>query len=142
VLWRDDLSDLLDDARVVTAPALASGTGLTVGAIDSHGVFSITGHLDAGTKATVTYQVRVNDPDHGNQKLNNYLEPTNSHTPPSCAVDSMLCTINVTAQNPPPPALTGLLVNPVLAVAFGAALLIGGSLLAFGARRRRVARRG
>jgi hypothetical protein len=138
VKWTDDLSDLLDDAHVITNPALATGSGLTVGAIDSSGVFTITGNLAAGAKATVTYQVRVDDPDNGNQKLNNYLEQPGTPTPPSCVVDSRLCTINDTAHKPPPPpSLTGLLVDPRVAVAFGAVLLLGGLLLNLAARRRR-----
>jgi hypothetical protein len=109
-------------------------------------VFSITGSLAAGQTATVTYQVRVDDPDNGNQKLNNYLEPTGSHTPPACAPGSTLCTDNVSAHRPSPPpasppAFTGLLVDPQLAIAIGAALLLGGLLLSMLARRRRTGER-
>ena len=59
----DDLSRVFDDATVTTPPALASGAGLTVGAITG-GAFTITGTIAAGATATVTFAVTVNTSGH------------------------------------------------------------------------------
>src|SRR5690606_36708799 len=69
----DDLTHILDDAAVTTAPAVATGSGLTVSAI-ADGRFSITGELAAGQEVTVTYTVTVNaDGERGDDILGNFL---------------------------------------------------------------------
>jgi fimbrial isopeptide formation D2 family protein len=141
VAWHDDLSDLLDDATIVSEPVLASGSGLTIGAINDAGVFEIDGSLPAGTTATVTYQARIDDPDHGNGRLNNYLEPIDTPTPPGC-VNSLLCTINELVPPPPTTAFTGVLVSPLTALGVGSALLALGVLLTLAGRRRRTGETG
>ena len=87
----DDLSRVLDDATVTTAPALASGSGLTVGAI-SGGVFTITGTVPAGTTATVTFAVTVNTPDTGDHQLDNFVVPTGTPPPAQCLPTNPACT--------------------------------------------------
>ena len=54
VNYTDDLSRVFDDATVTTQPALATGTGLTVGAIAGD-AFTVTGTVAAGATATVTF---------------------------------------------------------------------------------------
>lgn len=79
VAHADDLTDVIDDAEVTVAPALTSGEGLTVGTVITAGgrtTFAVEGLLEAGTTATVTYAVTVNDPaTPGTPVLRNFLLP-------------------------------------------------------------------
>ena len=60
VNYTDNLADVLDDATVTTPPALATGSGLTVGSITTaKGTFTVTGTVPAKTVDTVTYKVTV-----------------------------------------------------------------------------------
>ena len=99
--YTDNVSDVLDDAAVVTAPKEATGSGLTVSAI-TKGKFTITGTVPAGTTDTVTYSVKVDSEstDTGNHVLNNYLIPTGTTPPSTCKATNPDCTTN------PVPAIT------------------------------------
>ncbi|WP_460783271.1 DUF7927 domain-containing protein [Microbacterium tumbae] len=78
---RDDvLTRVLDDADV-TAQPVASSDALTVSVIEN-GRFTITGTLQPGEQATVTYTVTVKaDGQRGDDRLDNFLVP-NGETPP------------------------------------------------------------
>ena len=97
VNYTDDLSKVLDDASVTTAPALATGNGLTVGAI-SAGKFTVTGSLAAGASATVTYAATVKKPDPGDHVLDNFVVPTGNAPPPACQAGDATCTHNPVAD--------------------------------------------
>ena len=101
VTFTDTLKDVTDDAAVTTPPALATGSGLTVGSV-SGTKFTITGTVPAKTVDTVTFKVTVNSvsTDKGNHVLNNYLIPTGTTTPKSCLTTNPDCTTN------PVPAIT------------------------------------
>ena len=99
VNYTDNLTGVLDDATVTTPPALASGTGLTVGPI-TNGTFPVTGTLATGATATVTYSVRVNNPDTGDHQLVNFVVPTGTPPPPTCLPTNPACTINFVAAAP------------------------------------------
>ncbi|WP_167978605.1 DUF7927 domain-containing protein [Lentzea indica] len=62
----DDLSGVLDDAKVEGLPVATSGT-----ASFASPVVSWSGPLAPGEKATITYSVRVNQPDVGDRRLVN-----------------------------------------------------------------------
>ncbi len=69
----DDLSGVLDDADLVTGPT-ASAPGLTLGAVNGDGVFTITGAVPANSTTTVTYSVAVKDfADQSDHVLGNVL---------------------------------------------------------------------
>ncbi|MCL2316560.1 MAG: Ig-like domain-containing protein, partial [Actinomycetia bacterium] len=67
--FSDDLSDVLDDATLVTAP-------LPAGARLSGTLLLWTGDLAAGASATVSYQVRVDGANRGDGILTNLVDPT------------------------------------------------------------------
>lgn len=68
----DHLGDVLDDATMTELPA-ASDEALTVSDVVEE-VFQVTGTLEAGQTATVTYQVTVNEEgERGNNSANNFL---------------------------------------------------------------------
>ncbi|MFT4259696.1 CshA/CshB family fibrillar adhesin-related protein [Microbacterium sp.] len=78
----DVLTRVLDDAAVTSDPA--SADGLTVSAI-ADGRFRITGSLEPGATATVTYQVTVNaDGERGDDLLANFLVPTGGEPAENC----------------------------------------------------------
>lgn len=60
----DDLSGVLDDAKVEVLPVATAGT-----ASFASPVVSWSGPLAPGEKATITYSVRVNQPDLGDRRL-------------------------------------------------------------------------
>ena len=111
--YTDHLGGVLDDATITTAPALASGSGLSVSAV-SGGAFTVTGQVPANTTSTVTYSVKVNAPDTGDHALTNYLIPTGTSVPSSCvssdpdctstSVTSPALTLQLTADQPAIPA--------------------------------------
>lgn len=141
--WIDDLRKVLDDARVASAPVLATGRGLAVSAIRS-GTFRITGSLAAGARATVTYQVRVNHPDHGDRRLLNFVRPTATASPSACNPGGRQCTDNIVIAGATPPskpptspvAQTGLDLASYLGWA-GGLIVIGLLVLLVTGRRRR-----
>jgi fimbrial isopeptide formation D2 family protein len=106
----DVLTKVLDDATVTTQPVVATGTGLTVGPITG-GAFTITGTVDAGTTATVTFAVTVNKPDTGDHRLDNFIVPTGTNPPPTCeSGGNPTLTAHVAAAADPPSTCT---TNPV-----------------------------
>ena len=94
VNYTDNLSNVLDDATVVTAPS-ASTPSITVGAITTtHGTFKVTGTVPAGKTVTVTYSVRVDSPATGDHVLTNFLFPTTTPTPGCKTTATIHCTTN------------------------------------------------
>lgn len=84
----DDMTHLLDDATLVSAP-VASSSALAVDE-QSPGVYSISGNLAANETATVTYTAQVNeDGDRGDDVLANFLMSPGTPTPsePVCVPD-------------------------------------------------------
>ena len=81
VNYTDDLTKVLDDATVTAPPATLSG--LTIGPITG-GTFTVTGTLAAGATAGVTFSVKVNAPDTGNHRLDNFVVPTGTTPPATC----------------------------------------------------------
>lgn len=81
---RDDvLSQVLDDATVVSAPA-ASDPALSVSAV-SNERFTITGTLQPGARAQVSYTVEVNaDGARGDDRLGNFLVDAGAEPPVEC----------------------------------------------------------
>ncbi|WP_082495885.1 isopeptide-forming domain-containing fimbrial protein [Agreia sp. Leaf335] len=97
----DDLSSVLDDATITSAPAVSSGTALTIDPIANSG-FRISGIIPAGGQTTITYAVTINDPATGDRQLSNYVIPTGTTPPTSCDPDNLACTKNPISD----PALT------------------------------------
>jgi fimbrial isopeptide formation D2 family protein/uncharacterized repeat protein (TIGR01451 family)/LPXTG-motif cell wall-anchored protein len=94
----DDLTNVLDDATVTTAPAVASGSGLTVSTV-ADGRFSITGAVAAGQTVTVTYRVTVKaDGSRGDDSLGNFLLDPDEDVPSDCATGDGDCTVNPVSQ--------------------------------------------
>lgn len=91
VAYTDDLSGVLDDAELIQDPTVTPAGALT-GAI-ADGALAISGTLAPGAKATVTYQVRVlPQGERGDHSLGNFLFPTGTNPPTTCAPESELCT--------------------------------------------------
>ncbi|WP_445996833.1 DUF7507 domain-containing protein [Okibacterium fritillariae] len=97
----DDLSSVLDDATVTSAPAVSSGTALTIDPVANNG-FRISGIIPVGGQTTITYAVTINDPATGDRQLSNYVIPTGTTPPTSCDPDNLACTTNPISD----PALT------------------------------------
>jgi len=95
--WTDDLSSVLDDAEIISAPAASNPDVLTVSEIED-GQFSVSGEsVPQGESFTVSYTVRVlPDGERGDNTLGNVVFPEN--TPPGedevCEDDDPLCTVN------------------------------------------------
>lgn len=93
--WTDDLSAVLDDATVITAPT-ASSDAVSVSAI-TNGQFTVTGSIPAGETVTVTYTVQVlPNGERGDDVLGNFL--FEDEPPTECAADDPLCTQNFVAE--------------------------------------------
>ncbi|MCU1658871.1 MAG: hypothetical protein JWO57_3527 [Pseudonocardiales bacterium] len=89
--YTDDLTKVLDDATVTSAPT-ASNSALTASAV-SGGQFTVTGAVPGNTTYTVTYQVTVNpDGQRGDNVLDNFVFPTGTTPPTVCVVGDPLCT--------------------------------------------------
>ncbi|WP_157695301.1 DUF7927 domain-containing protein [Nakamurella panacisegetis] len=89
--WTDDLTKVLDDATVTSAPA-ASNANLTVGAVTA-GTFAVTGSVPAGATYTVSYQVTVKpDGQRGDNDMANFVVPTGTTPPTNCVSGDPLCT--------------------------------------------------
>ncbi|WP_062207803.1 DUF11 domain-containing protein [Streptomyces sp. NBRC 109706] len=95
--FTDDLSDVLDDAGIVGTPTADTGTATL-----TNGTLNWTGTLTPGQTATITYTVRIDNPDTGDQTLRNSVT---SPTPGAhCTGDTQLpCTTEVTVTTPEPP---------------------------------------
>ncbi|MFC5729543.1 MULTISPECIES: GEVED domain-containing protein [Nocardioides] len=143
----DDLSDVLDDARLVSEPAFAEPNAMT--AVVKGDRILIKGTLAAGAVDTVSYAVVVKEAARqGNSQLANFLMPAGEKSPSQCDPDSGTCTTNgvlsggESGQDDPDggpdddlpgvgsPVRIGLIVGAALLVIAGIALLVLG-------RRRR-----
>ncbi len=94
---RDDvLTEVLDDATIVTAP-VASDEALTVSDV-TDGRFTVSGVLAPDQTVTVTYAVVVNaDGERGDDRLANALVDTGEDVPEECVADEdglADCTVN------------------------------------------------
>lgn len=80
----DDLSGVLDDARLVSGPT--SSSGAISATAPAAGRVAVAGTLAAGASATVTYTVAVNqDGQRGDSRLSNHLLDPGQQPPASCA---------------------------------------------------------
>ncbi|GAA4429559.1 hypothetical protein GCM10023169_32050 [Georgenia halophila] len=89
--WTDDLTGVVDDARVVGGPTV-SDPALSVTTGD--GGLGIDGTVPAGESYTVTYTVQVRpDGERGDDMLANFVLPPGVTDPPAeCADEDPLCT--------------------------------------------------
>ncbi|MGI6878388.1 CshA/CshB family fibrillar adhesin-related protein [Microbacterium sp. gxy059] len=95
VAWTDDLSRVLDDARIVSGPT-ADG-GLTA-ELDGDQL-RVSGALEAGATSTVVYEVEVLAyADQGDHVLDNVLFPAGDEPPAACDADDPLCTTHPTEE--------------------------------------------
>jgi LPXTG-motif cell wall-anchored protein len=131
--YTDYMDGVLDDAELVgTAQAT---DGLTVSG-PADGQLHVTGTLESGRSATVTYTVLVKAYDQqGDHELANFLTPAGQEPPTECLATNPLCT-----QNPIDPPAPGLAVTGGEIAAWvlisGLTLLIGGGALMMIRRRR------
>lgn len=79
----DDLAALLDDASITTAPTVTGGLDVTPMTSGSTS-FEITGTLNGGATATVTYTATVKPPGAGDGELRNHLVVTGQTPPTTC----------------------------------------------------------
>lgn len=87
----DDLTGVLDDAAITTAPAVTSGAPLSIGPVTDSG-FRVTGLIPPGEQSTITYAVTIADPASGDRQLDNYVIPTGTTPPASCDPADLACT--------------------------------------------------
>lgn len=87
----DDLTGILDDAAITTAPAVISGVPLTIGPV-SDGGFRVTGLIPPGEQSTITYAVTIDNPATGDRQLDNYVIPTGTTPPATCDAADLACT--------------------------------------------------
>lgn len=93
--WTDHLGDVLDDATLVSAPAVdGDAHGLTVSPVTGQ-AFTVSGDQDALSTVTVTYQVKVKAKGRGDSVLTNFLME-DDETPPNgtCDPEQEICTEN------------------------------------------------
>lgn len=89
----DVLTDVLDDAELVGQPTVVNGA-LTAAVTGDK--LRVTGSLDAGESAIVTYQVRVKkEADRGNNALGNFLIETGTEPPTECEDTDPNCTVTL-----------------------------------------------
>ncbi|WP_394939786.1 hypothetical protein [Psychromicrobium sp. YIM B11713] len=138
----DDLSKVLDDAALISAPT-SSDPALTV-SDGSNGKITVKGSLAAGQTVTVTYKVKVNpDSSKGDNVLANFLLNPGDTPPAVCAPKDPHCTTNPKVPGVVPPVKPNLPntgaegLMPMLVTALGAFLLGILLLLGFGLRRRK-----
>ncbi len=87
----DDLTDVLDDAEVTSAPS--SDTASVIVSSIAGGAFSLGGTLAAGGVAEVTYEVTVlPQEERGDNLAQNFLVDPGSETPTACASGDPSCT--------------------------------------------------
>jgi uncharacterized repeat protein (TIGR01451 family) len=145
-MFTDDLTGVLDDAAYDNdAKADLPGTlGYTAPDL------SWSGPLAAGQSVTVTYTVKVDDPDNGDGKLHNVVStPTDpsgvtlsncpaGSTDPDCFADSAVSASSTTPDTSTPTNLASTGNDTALQLAAGAFLLLVGAALSLaGIRRRR-----
>ncbi|MEP7089199.1 MAG: putative Ig domain-containing protein, partial [Nocardioidaceae bacterium] len=93
--FSDSLAGVLDDATYTSA-----ATTTTSGAVDyAAGVLSWSGALAPGVSATITYAVRVNNPDTGDRQLTNTATSTNVGANCPSGSDDSRCTALVAVTN-------------------------------------------
>ena len=92
----DDLSDVLDDATIVSAPAASSGN-LVLGAVGDDGRFTITGTIPVGETYTVVYSVQVLTwAEQGNHLIGNVLaDPTSACLVGQCSTENPIPHLSV-----------------------------------------------
>lgn len=89
--WIDDLSDVLDDAKLITGPT-SSSDALSVSEV-ADGRFTVDGSVAVGETVTVTYTVKVlPDGERGNNALGNVFGK--DPKPGPCDASDPLCTSN------------------------------------------------
>ncbi len=89
----DNLTKVLDDADVTTAPS-SSSDALAVSAV-TEGSFTIKGSVPAGEKVTVTYVVTVKpDGQRGDNAITNFVLRPGVEPPSACSTGEALCTEN------------------------------------------------
>ncbi|RWZ45943.1 DUF11 domain-containing protein, partial [Labedella phragmitis] len=90
----DNLTGVLDDATLTTAPVVSADGGLTATPVVD-GIFSVTGELTARQTTTVTYTVTVNEEDaRGDNRAANFVVDDRSTPPPTdCVPGSTECTV-------------------------------------------------
>ncbi|HEY0117929.1 MAG TPA: CshA/CshB family fibrillar adhesin-related protein [Cellulomonas sp.] len=90
--YTDSLADVLDDADLTGAPATSDAALTATSGAD--GVVRVTGTLDPGQTATVTYTVTVKaDANRHDNRLGNVVAKTGV-VDPDCADDEVSCTDN------------------------------------------------
>ncbi|MFJ4668380.1 DUF7507 domain-containing protein [Kitasatospora purpeofusca] len=98
-VFTDDLSGVLDDASVVPGSITASAGSASITGTTLTWSGPLAAPPAAGSTATVTYQVKVNDPAGGDLKLTNLVTPT---APGGTCTTAATCTttVPVTANSP------------------------------------------
>src|SRR5690606_38305247 len=137
--YTDHLADVLDDAEWLGNVEASEGLVVT-GPNDA--ALTVTGTVAAGETSTVTYQVKLRTyAEQGNHALVNHLVPAGQLPSSQCGEANPLCTANpVVTPTPDRPGLaqSGVESRATL-VAVGFLLVLGTALLG-GARRRRAVR--
>jgi fimbrial isopeptide formation D2 family protein/LPXTG-motif cell wall-anchored protein len=88
----DVLDDVLDDATMTAQPS-SDTDSVSVSAVADNR-FAMTGELEAGKTATITYDVTVNPTaERGNNSADNFLVPVGEDPPAACEADSDDCTV-------------------------------------------------
>ncbi|WP_293696351.1 hypothetical protein [uncultured Agrococcus sp.] len=88
--FTDDLTGVLDDAALTSAPVSSDPTLVPTSGED--GAIRVTGSLEAGQTVTVTYAVTVNpDGERGDNRLGNVVAKTD-HPNPGCEDAGVSCT--------------------------------------------------
>lgn len=132
--YTDYMRGVLDDAQLVGTPQASDGLSVSG---PTGGELRITGSLEAGQSATVTYTVRVKAYDQqGNHQLANFLTPAGQEPPTTCVATNPLCTQNPIDPPPPGLAVTGGEIAAWVLIT-GLMLLVGGGGVLLYARRRR-----
>lgn len=142
VAYVDDLSDVLDDAKLTGSPTATGGLTVTGPEGDA---LTISGTLAAGERATVQYEVTVAAAaEAGNGKLANFLVTDGQQPPTTCEPGSETCTENpvqppVTPGKPSPPVIgeTGGGSQLPWLIGGGAVVLLGAALLLIRGLRKR-----
>ncbi|KQQ65333.1 DUF11 domain-containing protein [Microbacterium sp. Leaf320] len=133
----DDLTHAIDDAVLVADPVSSTGD-IQIGPFDDANRARITGTLEPGHTATITYTLRVrNADDLGDRTLSNFLVAPEDPAPtsPRCEDTSPqpLCTTHTVTLNGGGLAITG---GPIIGGILAAALIACGVILAVVVRRR------
>lgn len=78
----DDLSDVLDDATFEGTPVVSPASAGTAVLDNDELEFVFTGDILTGQQVTITYSVKVNDPDTGNHIIKNHVIAAHSNCHP------------------------------------------------------------